>query len=749
MIKPTFSSVFDIPVFPADASAFAFDSFVLDEVTVPARSQIFWNDPDTLQDFLTTQGVTGISYAYTATSLKLIITKSLVKVSGFNFSYNIPNATITIFVQDSNIQVGYTLDPSVNRGCTDPDASNYNSLATEDDASCVFTPETDEEKLVNCLANKKFHRLHTLGQPISDDQRRLITYLTFVADMTQSYANSGGVLQNAIPATGAILATDIVPQLGIFYQIEANFTHDGITEQLFDVLVNTNGMTQSTFLTAMANLFIAAPFGMSADHDGTTLTVHAPDGTGVQYNGASIAFTVGSPAQASFFDLSPYANPNVNDVRVDVVRLTTPSSTVLGDDRIVSESLTIDQWVAQVGASVIGSGYTGGSSGDDLGVLEPTGTADTGQAQLRVYAFQYPNKIYDVQAFPSPSYKGGVDIGGNFAVLLESGGDLYIVTSDDPGDILSLAGVFNAAISRPVGIAGSATMMYFIDFTDGRFARISLSAPIPPTVTPFYHGASWASGDHGDVIHDPVNNRIWGMAGLKYARISSTNVVTVSSSTAPDDDYLVCNTATGNTYSFVVGGSVLSLLADSGALTTVNLASTASGLLIAGRIGFIGGSFYVPKQGTRRVYVFNSSLVATSFIDLATFDTSATANVEHVMVNDDTIFIQHTDGKITVIKSGTFVCTFFAPAGNILMNSRNVASSKMWIIDDGDGIARVDANAQVTLLEDFAGGQTSADMDFADGINELIMEESDLCLTPAEYNGVLQNALQLCENCPT
>ena len=35
------------------------------------------------------------------------------------------------------------------RGCTDPKASNFNSVATLDDGSCSFTPEEDATKRVS------------------------------------------------------------------------------------------------------------------------------------------------------------------------------------------------------------------------------------------------------------------------------------------------------------------------------------------------------------------------------------------------------------------------------------------------------------------------------------------------------------------------------------------------------------------------------------------------------------------------
>lgn len=118
----------------------------------------YLDDVGSIQDFLDGLGIGTVTWAFIGGYATLT-------------SYNNPNLITKIFiisdkdgspvpweklVTQSDCQ--YLQDPNVVRGCTDPDAKNYNSLATEDNGTCEYNP-TAEIDIIRCKMVDNAHKV--------------------------------------------------------------------------------------------------------------------------------------------------------------------------------------------------------------------------------------------------------------------------------------------------------------------------------------------------------------------------------------------------------------------------------------------------------------------------------------------------------------------------------------------------------------------------------------------------------------
>lgn len=372
----------------------------------------------------------------------------------------------------------------------------------------------------------------------------------------------------------------------------------------------------------------------------------------------------------AMFDLSSIVSatiPNANDIRITISRPDTPI-TIL-DTKVDKQGLTDAQWVAAIATAVTtgGSGYTASSVLISLVVTPPDGSTDTGDVVLRLYNYNTSNVNPFYSYFDWDIVVPGAIVRQYGGVLSADATEIYLLYTLDygVGEFIGADDGKNNGISSQVGLTTlgrpsrpsvfpNSGIMYFANTNTGMITALT-----PSTTNETSHGvAVTPTGTKADSVYSPTTNFIYFINGANYQKINAANTVTNSTSPSiPNDDYLTLNILTGIPLSHGIGGNVMTQLADSGALTTHTLS-----INIAGRIAIHSTSYYVPQSAARRIYVFNTSFVATSFIDLAAISgITVTANVKDCYVFGDILYCIHTDGNVSVfdLLSGAFLNTFF------------------------------------------------------------------------------------------
>lgn len=190
----------------------AFSGIEINGVAFNLISNPYLDDATSIQNFLTLLGFGTIYYTFTSNLAQFI-------------SYNNQNIITKIFmiqdktgapiswekaVDQSDCQ--FLQDDTVVRGCMDSDANNYNSLATEDDGSCTYTP-TAEIDIIRCKAvDSAINLLHKLrkgelSQEQYDEKMKCLWWAFKGIDIYGTHIFVGDTIIDAVTPTAATTAS--------------------------------------------------------------------------------------------------------------------------------------------------------------------------------------------------------------------------------------------------------------------------------------------------------------------------------------------------------------------------------------------------------------------------------------------------------------------------------------------------------------------------------------------------------------
>lgn len=188
----------------------------------------------------------------------------------------------------------YAFDPSIVRGCTDPDAVNYDPDAEENDGSCRYTPTEDVDRWEACITEKRNDLLEKLrrGEKECCGETKLWT-LNKALQIVRDYVPAGTIITPGIPVSDAAAATvDIdlstLNENGSFIDIALEV--NGITIIDNSTFVNDFYDTLADFIDALV-IEINAYGLYTATNVGYVITLTAPT-TGTVYNGLPVICAV-------------------------------------------------------------------------------------------------------------------------------------------------------------------------------------------------------------------------------------------------------------------------------------------------------------------------------------------------------------------------------------------------------------------------------------------------------------------------
>lgn len=306
--------------YDATAQSQAFSGIEINGAAFNLVSNPFLTDANAIQVFLSSLGLGTITYTFSGGFATFV-------------SYSNPNIITKIFlIQDKNgapisweqavtqNECQYLQDPAVVRGCTDPDAKNYDSTATEDNGTCEYTPTSDIE-IIRCRAADNAYKQAVRvrkGDLCSYDENMNCLWWQFKG--VSIYGNHtfvGDVVIEAVEAEAATTAQAVVNFGAVMNDtgfLTLTITVNGVTiwTGSGDYIGNALG-TYTTFqdfvdaVVAYINATISVP-DYTATNVGNVVTITSV-ATGSAQNGYPVLFT-GDEITVTGVDIpTPGVNP--------------------------------------------------------------------------------------------------------------------------------------------------------------------------------------------------------------------------------------------------------------------------------------------------------------------------------------------------------------------------------------------------------------------------------------------------------
>ena len=241
-----------------------------------------------------------------------------------------------VLVMDANmcdqwVNIEIQNDQGTIYGCTNPTASNYNPMATVDDGSCFFIPNTPEWNYSLTSSNHTILIPDTIDMLINGIQIEAGDYLGVFYDSVGTLACAGYVEWNETTTTISVWATEAGMNNGFA-------SGELFTWKIFDESADDEYIAESAYFSTFANDSTFSTNGMSglASLDVVTIEIQ----------------TVNLVSDWSIFSTYIYpTNPNIADVL----------SNVVSDVIIVKDSYGQSFWpfytVNLIGNLTVGQGY--------------------------------------------------------------------------------------------------------------------------------------------------------------------------------------------------------------------------------------------------------------------------------------------------------------------------------------------------------------------------------------------------------
>ena len=160
------------------------------------------------------------------------------QVDFFGFNLHDPITTIFLIQDINNIGGGgpmpfqmpvaqqlckFIYDPGLIRGCTDPDAVNYNPDAVISDGTCAYTPEQPIDIMRCSIANAAYDfcielKSGKLSSPEIDCKFLELGFNLAVIQSAANHVDAGTILIPAASPTPEVLATAVINLDDIYYQ---------------------------------------------------------------------------------------------------------------------------------------------------------------------------------------------------------------------------------------------------------------------------------------------------------------------------------------------------------------------------------------------------------------------------------------------------------------------------------------------------------------------------------------------------
>lgn len=258
------------------------------------------NDINALETFMSNKLYGKFKYSVSSSQMTMTLHASPYKLFSLEFIFidntGTPNIGSYYF---SSSRCRYMHDPSIVRGCTDSDAENYLSTATESNDTCVYTPVSDHDKFLQLYSNyakeKSRSWIRGKGPCCCDLDKEL--FFSEVVKITQRVFNNTSVLSPEVKATALVSfasfdTNTLDDNLTIYVGI--NFENPAENILLTSFTGDFEGFTLEAFLTLLVlNINLDSPdFSASYSGSGTDISIIAADDYGASINNAEINFYI-------------------------------------------------------------------------------------------------------------------------------------------------------------------------------------------------------------------------------------------------------------------------------------------------------------------------------------------------------------------------------------------------------------------------------------------------------------------------
>jgi len=265
------------------------------------------NDVTAMTAFFADKLFGKFKYSISSSQVTLTLHGSPYHLLSLGFIYDDPTfGTLSEVYYFTESRCRYMHDPNVVRGCTDEDASNYDSTAAEENDTCVFPAESKHDKFLRMYANfaQSKHRNWVRGQKDCCCEMDKEQFFSQVVKISQRVLNSDVELAPEVSATVELDFSTfefITLVNGMSIDISIHFSDNT------DLLLTTMngdflGITPEAFLTQMvASINVSNPdFVTTYSGSGYLVSITAAPGYGASINQGIVGMTF--PPFYSIFD---------------------------------------------------------------------------------------------------------------------------------------------------------------------------------------------------------------------------------------------------------------------------------------------------------------------------------------------------------------------------------------------------------------------------------------------------------------